>query len=272
MVKGSINFGGFKNVANSCRKNYILELLDANGKVKSADLVKEFEVSSETVRKYLEELEKENRLKRVYGGAIKVAYGMGEPEHLKRTILHADQKKRIGEMAASLVKDNEVIAIDEGTTPFEMIKHLMGKKNLTIVTSSYPVLSALINYENQDVFDGEVIFIGGRLETKHLRTTGAIAIDVMSQLYVDKAFVSAEGILINYGISSYSSDKALLSRKYVENSKESIALCDYSKIGVRTFHKISDLKDIDIVISDTDSPKEWKGFLDRIDTRWFVAK
>jgi DeoR/GlpR family transcriptional regulator of sugar metabolism len=224
------------------------------------------------IRRYLEELETEKRLKRVYGGAVKVAYDMGEPEHLKRTILYANEKKCIGEIAASLVKDNETIVVDEGTTNLQLIKNLMGKKNLTIITSSYPALSDLIRYENEGIFDGEIVFIGGKMNTKHLRTSGAIAVHMMSQFFVDKAFISTEGILNDFGISSYDPDKALLSKKYIENSKETIVLCDHSKIGVRNFYKIADLKDVDIIISNVEAPKDWDKRLEEVGTRWITRK
>ncbi len=254
------------------RKEYILQLLDAKGKVKTTDLSKALNVSSETIRRYLEELENEKRLKRAYGGAIKVAYDMGEPEHLNRMVLYANEKNRIGELAASLVKDNDTIAIDEGTTNLQVIKHLMGKKDLKIITSSYPALTALINYENQGVFQGEIIFIGGKIDSKHLRVSGAISVQIMNQFCVDKAFISTEGILDDFGISSYDLDKALLSKKFVENSKESIVVCDHSKIGVRNFYKIADFKDIDIIISDVKAPKSWNKILEEVDTKWLVSR
>ncbi|WP_131004839.1 DeoR family transcriptional regulator, partial [Clostridioides difficile] len=65
------------------RKKEILKLLDSKGKVNTKELVNRLEVSSETIRRYLEDLENENKLKKVYGGAIKINNEVIEPEHRK---------------------------------------------------------------------------------------------------------------------------------------------------------------------------------------------
>lgn len=254
------------------RKKEILELLDAKGKINTKELVKKLEVSSETIRRYLEELESENKLKKVYGGAVKINYGVIEPEHIKRNSTNLEKKKSIAKYAARFVSDNESIVIDEGTTNLQIVDYIVSVKNLKVITSSYPVLSKLISYENQGIFDGEVIFIGGRVNLKHQRTACQMSIDAMKNLYVDKAFISSEGIIDRFGISSIDQNKALLSKEYIKNSKESFVLCDSSKIGIVSMYKISDLNELDFVICDTEPPNEWKGKLNESNITWIEAK
>lgn len=254
------------------RKKEILALLDAKGKVNTKELVKKLEVSSETIRRYLEELESENKLKKVYGGAVKVTYGVIEPEHIKRNSTNLEKKQNIGKFASRFINDNESIVIDEGTTNLQIIDHIISINNLKIITNSYPVLSKLISYENQGLFDGEVIFIGGKVNLKHQRTACQMSIESMKNLYVDKAFISSEGILDSFGISSIDQNKALLSREYIKNSKESFVLCDSSKIGIASMYKIADLKDIDFVISDIEPPNEWINTLNEANVTWVESK
>lgn len=177
------------------RKQFILNQLNAKGHVKTFELVAELGVSSETVRRYLEELESENRLKRKYGGAIKINLGAEEPSYLKREVLHAEEKRRIGQAAAALVEDNDIIFIDDGTTPLQMIAYLTNKTHLTVLTMSMPALHALVEYQNKGLFTGDIYFIGGKVNVKHSRVSGSIAEKMASLFHVDKAFVSIDGIV-----------------------------------------------------------------------------
>ena len=254
------------------RKKTILELLNEHGKVKTIDLVKAIGVSSESVRRYLDELESENKLRKVYGGAIKINNVMEEPEHVKRNNININEKKKIAKLAATFVEDNDCIVIDEGTTCLQIVEHIVDRKNLTVVTSSCTVLVELIRYKNMGVFNGEIVFIGGKINAKHERASGEIAIDVMKNIFVDKAFISVEGLLDTFGISSADESKALLSREYVKNSRESIVLCDSSKIGMASTYKIADFCYINMVVSEEDMPEELVTIFEKFGVKWVVSE
>ncbi|MFX3634261.1 MAG: DeoR/GlpR family DNA-binding transcription regulator [Candidatus Pristimantibacillus sp.] len=254
------------------RKQVIVNLLQLKGKVRTPELVKELDVSSETIRRYLEELEQEKKLKRVYGGAIKINVEREEPAYVKREVLQAEEKRRIGRAAASLIQDKDVVALDDGTTTLQMIDSLVLKKQLTVLVTSIYTLSLLIGYKNRGVFDGEVILIGGRINTKHYRTSGSLAIEFMSNFNVDKAFLVADGLQIDDGVTSYEDDRGVLARTIMKRSKQSIVLADYTKIGTSHFYKFADLSEVDMVISDIAPPAAWRSKLDEDDVHWIVAE
>ncbi|GMX64874.1 DeoR/GlpR family DNA-binding transcription regulator [Paenibacillus elgii] len=253
------------------RKDFILNMLNLEGKVKTFELVEKLKVSSETVRRYLEELEAENKLKRVYGGAIKINLAREEPPHLKREELYADEKKRIGRAAASLVEDNDVIFIDDGTTTQQMIHFLLNKKNITVLAFSAPALYLLIDYKNKELFSGDVYFIGGKVNAAQARVSGSMAERMVEQFYADKAFISIDGMMVNRGITSFDAERGQLARKLIEHSKQSIVMTDRSKIGEGQFYKLADLKEIDIIISDVNMPKEWEADLQASGVTWIHA-
>lgn len=254
------------------RKQKILELLHTRGSVKTAELVETLSVSSETIRRYLEELENRNKLRRVYGGAVQLNFGREEPSHFRREVLHAEAKKRIGQAAARLVRDHDVIALDDGTTTLQIIPHLHSKRDLVVITASVPHLSSLIHQQNRGDFSGEIYFLGGRVHSKHFRVTGLLTERMMENFYADKAFISVDGILIDRGITSYETERALLTQRFIARAGQNIVVSDRSKLGVGNFFKIADVQDVDSIICDAPAPESWLEKLQSMETEWIQAE
>lgn len=253
------------------RKQIILQLVDTNGKVRTNELVEKLQVSSESIRRYLEELETEGKLKRVYGGAVKLNLERTEPSHLSREVMRAEEKRRIGRAAAELVQDHDTIVIDEGTTPLQMISFLSNKKDLTILTSSLTALNLLVENQNKGLLSSEIYFLGGKVNAKHHRVGGSFAEKMMKDFYVDKAFLSADGLLLHKGITCYDAERAVLAKRFIENANESIIMADHSKIGISTLCRFADLREIDIIVSDVAAPEEWSKELQAHNVAWLKA-
>ncbi|WP_065409883.1 DeoR/GlpR family DNA-binding transcription regulator [Pseudobacillus wudalianchiensis] len=259
------------SLAGEERKKKILELLEISGKVKVKDLSKMLKVSTETIRKYLDELHQEEKLKKVYGGAINVSFFNEEPSTQEREVLHSDEKRRIGEMAASLIHDNDVIVIDDGSTPLQLAKSLRKKRNLTIYTTSVTALSVLIDLHQQNLFSGKIIMLGGEINATHHRVSGIFTLQMLENLYVDKFFISADGLSRDTGITSYDFAKGMVAKKIIEHSNKCILLIDHSKIDKRTHYKMADLKDIDVIITSEPHSSEWDVPLRENGIKWLVA-
>ncbi|QHT58546.1 DeoR/GlpR transcriptional regulator [Paenibacillus lycopersici] len=253
------------------RKMIILNQLNAKGQVKTFDLVKELGVSAETIRRYLEELEAENRLKRKYGGAIKINLGAEEPSYLNREVLNAEEKRRIGQAAAELVEDNDIIFIDDGTTPLQMIAYLTNKRHLTVLTMSMPALHALMDYQTKGLFTGDIYFIGGKVNVMHSRVTGSIAERMASLFHVDKAFISIDGIVLDKAITAFDAERGQLVSKVIDNAKSTVVMTDNSKIGQVRLFKMADWRQVDLVISDVGRPPGWESTLDEHGVTWIEA-
>lgn len=253
------------------RKKIILKLLEENEQVKVADLANQFQVSTETIRRYLEELELENSLKKVYGGAIKVSKENEEPTLFEREILRVEEKKRIAHKALDFIEDGDVIVIDEGTTTYQMVKGLCEKKGITVITNSFLVSSLLISLANRQLFDGELIFIGGKVQFGHYRTSSSLSEKMAKEFFPNKVFLSADGLIPDKGVMSYDIEKTLLSKIYLENATKSFLLLDHSKIGVKASYRIASLNDVDYILSDVQMPNEWNA--EEIDVnKWILCE
>jgi DeoR/GlpR family transcriptional regulator of sugar metabolism len=239
------------------RKKIIMDLLEENEQVKVAGLAIQFHVSTETIRRDLEELESENKLKKVYGGAVKISRENEEPSLFEREILRVEEKKRIARKALEFIEDGDVIVIDEGTTTYQMVNGLCDKRGITVITNSFPVSSLLISHANKQMFDGELIFIGGKVQFDHYRSSSSLSEKMAKEFFPDKVFISADGLIPDKGVMSYDIEKTQLSKIYLENATKSFLLLDHSKIGVKASYRLASLKDIDYIMSDVPFPKDW---------------
>lgn len=248
------------------RKKTILERLDTDEKVEVLSLAELLSVSAETVRRDLERLEKEGRLKKVYGGAVKAKFDAWELPFDQKTFINSKEKTAIGKMAASLVEDGDIIMIGNGTTPLEIVRFLSGKRNITIITHSAPVMLLAM-----EVTQARIIFIGGEVHTSQKSTNGPLAEWMLKKLKANKVFISAGGVSSTDGISDYDLDEANISGKMIERADETIVLADHTKFDKTTFANICPLEGISKLISDWNCPKEWSSVLDEIGVELLIA-
>jgi len=232
------------------RKRKILEQLVREEKVQVHAMAEELSVSAETIRRDLDRLDKEGKLKKVYGGAVQ--HDAMERPFEQKTLLHVAEKREIGRLAASLVEDGDRIMIGSGTTPLGMISYLKDKKNVTIITHSTPVMRLAMEH-----FPGRIISIGGELNTSQQSARGPLAEWTLQQLKANKAFIAAGGVSVTDGVTDYDLSEANISRKMMERADDVIVLADHSKLGKTTFAHICPLKNVDVLISDRGCPEEW---------------
>ncbi|OZB95359.1 DeoR/GlpR family DNA-binding transcription regulator [Paenibacillus sp. XY044] len=254
------------------RKKVILDILNLEGKVRSADLAEKLQVSGEMIRRYLEDLEVEKKLRRIYGGAVKMELSREEPTYLNREVLRVEEKKRIGRAAAELVEDNDVIFIDDGSTTMQIIHYLQNKRNITIVVFSFHVLHLLTELQNEELFSGQIYFLGGKVMSKYSRVSGGMAENMAENFYVDKAFISVDGLMIDSGITGFDLERGSLIRKIVHRAQLTIAMTDQTKFGCTHPYQILNMKDIDIIVTDVAVPTQWTDELKDRSVDWIHAR
>ncbi|WP_308636896.1 DeoR/GlpR family DNA-binding transcription regulator [Paenibacillus silvisoli] len=251
------------------RKRKILDLLETDGNVSSAELVRLFDVSKETVRRYLDELESQGKAKKVYGGAVKPSARYEEPPYLERMTLQREEKQQIGRLAADLVRDGDVVFLDEGSTPLSLISHLT-QSGLTVLTHSFPAASILMEQRNQGRFDGRVLFLGGEISPLHARCSGTMTEEALSRYYIDKAFVSVDGLHPEAGLTSLDDGKSSVSRKAIAQAGSAIVMADATKLGHRFPYKIGGLADVTHIVCDRPPMTEWERPLSDLALSWIA--
>jgi DeoR/GlpR family transcriptional regulator of sugar metabolism len=165
---------------------------------------------------------------------------------------HPDEKRRIAEIIATLIRDGENIILDASSTAVFAAKALKSKKRLTVITNSIEVM-----FELKDMADWNVYATGGRFKGDSLSFTGQRAVADLSSFYADKLIFSCKGLDTERGIFDGTEDFAQVKRAMIGASKTKILAVDASKYNKTAFAKIADLKDIDIVVSDIRPSDEW---------------
>lgn len=235
------------------RRAKILRKLEEKPNVSVSEMSKEFNVSEVTIRKDLNELKRRNLLMRVRGGAIKHpdTESNNDIEVDRKRLFHYKEKKAIGQLAASLINENETILIDSGSTTLEIAKNLDAFQNLTIITNALNIAIELTKYKRFNV-----ILLGGFIREASLSTVGSIAESILKIFYCDKLFLGVDSISIDKGLSTTNIEEANINQTMMSISKQTIAVFDSSKFDKRKFAFIAPMDQIDTIVTDDYITKE----------------
>ena len=230
------------------RHRVILERLKQDGKTSVEALAADFGVSAPTIRADLTYLEGKRLLLRTHGGAIAIETTLWEPPYSERERANQAEKMRIATVAAKLVRDNETVLIDAGTTNFEIASRLKDRTGLTVVTNSLEAAWTLMDAPNGNI---QVVLMGGNLHMQRRATLGPLAAEFLNRLYFDRAFIGVNGVHPEAGYTAVDFDAANLKRAMVEHAREVLIVADQSKLGKSTFASIGALSIAHILITDT---------------------
>ncbi|MDP4164087.1 MAG: DeoR/GlpR family DNA-binding transcription regulator [Bacillota bacterium] len=259
------------NVLFTERQEYILDLLEKEKKILVTNLAKDLGVTPETIRRDLDTLEKEKKLQRVHGGAVKYHQTKSEPHFLKKMNVKSDDKKAIGKKAAEFIQNGDTVMLDVGTTTIHLAGAISGVYGVTIVTNSLAAAEVLNRRLENREFDGKVIVLGGVTNPAQKSIVGSLTCKMLEAFRFDKVFLSCGGMTIT-DVSDYDFEECLVSAAMVDRANQVFLLSDSSKIDLQSFYKICSLTTVDYVICNHDMPSAWKE--KHLDTmlQWITTK
>jgi DeoR/GlpR family transcriptional regulator of sugar metabolism len=232
----------------------IVEMVNQRGKVTVAELSEALDVSPVTIRRDLEKLEDRELLVRTHGGAMAIQPSLREVAHEKsfseKQETLVQEKQRIAEAAAQLVRDEEAVLLTPGTTNMFLARKLIGKKDLTVVTNAANIAVQLGNQP-----DIEVILVGGKLRGKSFALVGPLAEQTLQNIRVDKLFLGVDGFDLREGLTTPNLSEANVNRIMISIAKQVIVVADHSKFDRVMFSHIATLDVVDTVISDKALPE-----------------
>jgi DeoR family transcriptional regulator, fructose operon transcriptional repressor len=249
------------------RQRLIIQWVNEEKRVSVAKLATKFAVTPETIRRDLTELEEQEQLSRVHGGAVIFRKLEKEQAFLRKLDIHRVEKEQIAREATSRIEDGDTIAIDVGTTTVHIANFIRNIQNLTVVTNSIVAADRFNQAIEEKRMTGKVIMLGGLTNPAQSSVSGAMTLDWLGHMHLDKAFISCGGI-VKDTIYDYDLDESLVSAKMMTISKRNILLADSSKMDVPSFFSFAKAGHFDEVISDQPCPKEWKESY----KKWTIAK
>ncbi len=235
------------------RRNAILTRLSLEGKVVVSDLSREFSVTEETIRRDLEKLEQDGLARKTYGGAVKnEKSNIDLPFHVRKQT-NVASKQKIAAQISEMIHDGDYIMLDSSTTALCVIKNILDRKKITLITNSIEILIELCNKP-----DWMIVSTGGVLKEGALSLVGYQAERMVEGFHVDLAICSCKGLDTEMGVSDSNERDCEIKKAFFRSAKTKVLAVDSSKFGKASFVKVCNISDVDTIVTDCDPGDEWK--------------
>lgn len=215
------------------REQAVLSGLKSSGQVSVAELATQFAVSTVTIRKDLDELERRGLLRRVRGGAVSV--GASDEGAFEMRLRHArDSKRAIARAAAPLVRNGDVIAIDSSTTTFYLAQEILHRRDLVVVTNG--LHHAMLFMEQSSA---RVLMPGGVLRRSAGSLVGPIGDVLAGRGRIAKGFFGVIGVSTTLGLLDISAEEAQTKRFMATACDHVYGMFDSSKVSGFGLHSFA---------------------------------
>lgn len=225
------------------RHRYIIDRINKDNRIFVTDLSAELNVSDDTLRRDLVELENQGLLTKVHGGAIaKSGISIQFSERLNTATLIKQ------EMAAKLVplfKEGDVILIDGGTSNLEVVRQLPKYKKFTIYTNSLPIAHELSGYPNVDL-----ILLGGRVFSPSQVTVGVSVFQMIQSVYPDWVVIGVSDIHPQKGLTTADREEAVIKRCMIKQGGKRVVLVSGEKLNTARNYPFASLAEIDYIVTE----------------------
>jgi DeoR/GlpR family transcriptional regulator of sugar metabolism len=249
------------------RQQLILEAVKDNRQATVAELSRRFDVSQVTIRRDLRELAAQGALRRAHGGALMAASTPPEPPVVQRLGRAEHCKACIGRAAASLVKDGDSIFIGSGSTTAHVARHLVDRRNLTVVTNALTIATELASAEGVTV-----VITGGMMRPSELSLVGHIAEQSLREVRVDKVILGIRAISLEAGITNDYLPEVMTDRTIIEMAPELIVVADHTKFGKIASAYVAPVECITTLVTNSDTDPETLTRLKHTGIRVIVAE
>lgn len=208
------------------RQHKILQILEKSPGVRVSDLSASLGVSQATVRRDLDRLSEVGQIQRIHGGAILTERVRPQAPVIQRITLNYDEKRRIGRLAATLVREGDTVFIGSGSTTQEVARNLAGRQNITVITNAMPVINQLS--QEAGIM---LIATGGFLRSSELSFIGHLTEQVLRELRPQKVIMGIQAISLIEGLTNDYLPEVSTDRVIIQSAPEVILVADHSKFG-----------------------------------------
>ncbi|MCK6262501.1 DeoR/GlpR family transcriptional regulator [Vibrio sp. ZSDE26] len=233
------------------RHQQIIELVLKQGYVSTDELVEQFNVSPQTIRRDLNELADENKIRRYHGGAT-VPLSSENTSYDTRKETNFNEKDVIADELVKHIPDGATLFIDIGTTPESVAKALnKNHKQLRVVTNNINVASILL--PNPEF---RVILAGGEVRNRDGGIVGEATLDFVKQFRLDFGILGISGIDYDGSLLDFDYHEVRVKQAIIDNSRSVFLAVDHTKFGRNAMVKLGNISQLDMIFTDKQPPKE----------------
>ncbi len=230
------------------RQAEILRRARLHGRVEVDGLASEFDVSTQTIRRDLNELSHGGLLARVHGGAV-LTGRVANAAYSERRTVAAPEKQAIGARAARMIPDGCSVILNVGTTTEEVARGLVHRRDLVVITNNLNVVGIL-----SGTLAKEIIITGGVVRQSDGAIVGDDAVEFIRRFKADFAVIGASALDPEGAIMDYDLREVAVSRAIVANARRTILVCDRLKFERSAPVRICDISDLHAFVTDAPPP------------------
>ncbi len=243
------------------RLSVIMQTLQISKAASVQELSEQLKVSHMTVRRDLVALAKSEKVKVLHGSVILHPKSSSRENESYYSLIaagaeHPELKRRIGQLAASLIEPEDTLLIDVGSTTEYLAKYLPEDLKYTVLCFSLNVVSETVRRRNC-----RTQFAGGLFHENTLMFESPESLEMIRNFRATKAFVSASGVNSQFGVTCMNSYERETKKAVLQSSMRKILLVDSSKFGVIRSDYFAQLSDFDEVVTDAGIPTEYSEFI-----------
>lgn len=230
------------------RHHAILELVNERSFVTIEELARHFDVTPQTIRRDINQLDESNLLRRYHGGAgaltstVNIAYA-------DRKIRNLEEKQRIADAVATRIPDHSSLFINIGTTTETIARALLQHQGLTIITNNLHVASIMSSKD-----DFNVIIAGGAVRNRDGGIIGEATVDFVRQFKVDFAVIGISGIDDEGELLDFDYQEVRVAQAIIENSRQIFLAADHSKFGRNAMIRLGNIRQATHLFTDREPP------------------
>ena len=237
------------------RKQKILDVVLEKKSATVVELARMFNVTNETIRRDLTDLEKQGKLKRSYGGAF-VQTGIGNLVATDvRAEAYVDSKTAIAQICRHFIHNGDAIFLDNSTTAFFVAKAIQGMR-LTVLTNNLMIVNLLAKSGSI-----HLVCTGGDYANEEKAFSGNGAIRMLENYYVDASFLSCRSLSLEHGVTDSTEIWTAMRQQIIRRSAKNFIIADYTKFDQTSYTYICNFNSVYAVVTDRPLNETWRSSL-----------
>lgn len=246
------------------RLDAIMKTLNINSVSSIPELSRQLQVSHMTVRRDLDSLEKEEKVRVLYGSVMLHPKSSASSAELHYSLIaagaeHPEEKRKIGQLAASLIEPQDSLIIDAGSTAEYLAKYLPERISYTVLCFALNIIAESARRSNC-----KSVFSGGEYHENTMMFESPEGMEAIRNFRATKAFITAAGVDRACGVTCMNAYERETKKVAIRSSQRAILVIDSSKFGVVRSDYFGELSDFDEVITDEGIPHEYRDYLESL--------